>query len=506
MNLGKNINSLLRRYTEVYVPGVGVFKRIHSPAQFDKQNNVFLPPISYVELDYSAQHGFNMVHYVQQQGNLSFAHAQQVVEDAVSNLQRELAQFGQIKLDDLGVLISYGSSLVFKPLDLSGFNFQPIENFAGPDIETVIPELEEDQQFVAQPVPGDEQDDVEPFAQDTTVTKEPQTISRKEEDTTVQKEEDTTAQKEEDTSVPKEEDTIFPIEEDKSLPKEEDTTVPKEDDTTLATEQIQNHADVNDDDRSEQYHSTAPLPEQQHPEETELLGANTLSDSDPSAAAEEELEATAIEGAITSANSTSAPILYEEEPGDSNAIWYWITAAIVVIMVIVGVFYTNPALKNSIFGGGQPSLKPAVDTLIDKNSMPVIDTASQALVADSLKKTDSLAQPTVSDTLKSVGVGTANKSDHNAGGMQADPVIKESIPVAQPKYQLVIGSARTMVQAEQEAKRLREIGYKTARAVEGKVKKNRKKVILNTYLTKEEADLAKKSVEKKIKDAWVETL
>lgn len=490
MNLGKSINSLLRRYTEVYVPGVGVFKRIHSPAQFDKQNNVFLPPISYVELDYSAQQGFNMVHYVQQQENLSFAHAQQVVEDAVSNLQRELAQFGQIKLDDLGVLISYGSSLVFKPLDLSGFNFQPIENFAGPDIETVIPELEEDQQFVAQPVPGDEEDVVEPLAQDTTVTKEPQTISRKEEDTTVQKEEG--------TSVPKEEDTVFPI--------EEDTTVPKEDDTTLATEQIQNHADVNVDDRSEQYHSTAPLPEQQHPEETELLGANRLSDSDPSADDEEELEATAIEGAITSANSTSAPILYEEEPGDSNAIWYWITAAIVLIMVIVGVFYTNPALKNSIFGGGQPSLKPAVDTLIDKNSMPVIDTASQALVADSLKKTDSLAQPTVSDTLKSVGVGTANKSDHNAGGMQADPVIKESIPVAQPKYQLVIGSARTMVQAEQEAKRLREIGYKTARAVEGKLKKNRKKVILNTYLTKEEADLAKKSVEKKIKDAWVETL
>ena len=65
MNLGKNINSLLKRYAEVYVPGIGVFKRIHSPAQFDKQNNVFLPPISYVELDYSAQHGFNIVHYIQ---------------------------------------------------------------------------------------------------------------------------------------------------------------------------------------------------------------------------------------------------------------------------------------------------------------------------------------------------------------------------------------------------------------------------------------------------------
>lgn len=44
MNLGKNINSLLKRYAEVYVPGIGVFKRIHSPAQFDKQNNVFFAP------------------------------------------------------------------------------------------------------------------------------------------------------------------------------------------------------------------------------------------------------------------------------------------------------------------------------------------------------------------------------------------------------------------------------------------------------------------------------
>lgn len=90
-----------------------------------------------------------------------------------------------------------------------------------------------------------------------------------------------------------------------------------------------------------------------------------------------------------------------------------------------------------------------------------------------------------------------------AAGLRHDD---QSIPVAQPKYQLVIGSARTMAQAEEEAKRLRALGYKTARAIEGKFKKNRKKIILNTYMTKAEADLAQKSVEKKIEGAWVETL
>ncbi|MNT67833.1 hypothetical protein D3C72_2060040 [compost metagenome] len=85
-------------------------------------------------------------------------------------------------------------------------------------------------------------------------------------------------------------------------------------------------------------------------------------------------------------------------------------------------------------------------------------------------------------------------------------MIKESIPVAQPRYQLVIGSAKTMASAEQEAQRLRAMGYKTARAVEGKNKKDRKKIILNTYMTNEEAQLAKKSVINKIKDAWVDPL
>ena len=90
MNLGKNINNLLKRYSEVYVKGLGVFKRKHSAAQFDKQRDLFLPPISYVEFDSTAESGFNFIHYIQQQQNLNLDAATQVLQDAVADLKDQL--------------------------------------------------------------------------------------------------------------------------------------------------------------------------------------------------------------------------------------------------------------------------------------------------------------------------------------------------------------------------------------------------------------------------------
>ena len=69
--------------------------------------------------------------------------AQQIFSETVDKLRADLGQFGQAKLDDLGLLISYGASLVFKPLDLSGFDFQPVTNLVAPEIETVVSSLEE---------------------------------------------------------------------------------------------------------------------------------------------------------------------------------------------------------------------------------------------------------------------------------------------------------------------------------------------------------------------------
>ena len=475
MNLGKNINSLLKRYAEVYVPGIGVFKRIHSPAQFDKQNNVFLPPISYVELDYSAQHGFNIVHYIQQQENLGLNQAQQILSETVDKLRADLGQFGQAKLDDLGLLISYGASLVFKPLDLSGFDFQPVTNLVAPEIETVVSSLEEAKEEELTAPVGEEEAVVADHHQEL----EEELVS--------------------DTEVP--EETIA-VEEVKEEVESADEPVAVTD--PVADELSQETAPTNDRTDLEAEES---LLAQKETEEFEPVDAAVIADSSHSVTPKEENTSKKEIGAIASANanSTYAPNVYEEEPRHSNAIWYWITGIIVLAMVAVGVIYTNPALKDSLFGASKPVVKNA-DTIVQNKPIVPTDTLSNTLQADSLKKVDSLAKRNVTDSVKKTAAVPATNAAAKTPVLEANPVIKESIPVAQPRYQVVIGSAKTMASAEQEAQRLRALGYKTARAVEGKNKRDKKKIILNTYMTNEEAQLAKKSVLNKIKDAWVEKI
>lgn len=433
MNLGKNISSLLRRYAEVYVPGIGVFKRIHSPAQFDKQHNVFLPPISYVELDYSAQQGFNIVHYIQQQENLGLDQAQHILEEAVDGLRADLGQFGQVKLDDLGLLISYGSSLVFKPLDLSGFDFQPVTNLVGPEIETVIPALEEEREHTGARVLTDE----------AGTTEEPEEVQAE----------------------------AVPL--------------------------------TNEPEAAAEVEPLIQVPEEDLAEEKSVLEPESIPASKGNAATEEAISSKSEQGAIAVANASYTPDSYEEEdePQHSNVMWYWITGAIVVVMAVAAVFYINPSLRNSVFGGSQPVAKSSADSVSQQTTPIGADSSSNVSTGDSLKLDGTPTAAAAGPAQAGVKTGTEKPAI-----MQADPVIKESIPVAQPKYQVVIGSAKTMAQAEQEAQRLRSMGYKTARAVEGKSKRSRKKVILNTYMTKEEATLAQKSIEKSIKDAWVDAL
>ncbi|HAL51490.1 MAG TPA: hypothetical protein DCP78_04520 [Sphingobacterium sp.] len=483
MNLGKNINSLLKRYAEVYVPGIGVFKRINSPAQFDKQNNVFLPPISYVELDYSAQHGFNIVHYIQQQENLGLNQAQQILSETVENLRADLGQFGQVKLDDLGLLISYGASLVFKPLDLSGFDFQPVTNLVAPEIETVVSSLEE----------AKEEELTNLAVEDDPVV---------EEDPVVEADHNIEPVGESISDTADDQDETIEVEEVKEETETAQEPVVVTD--PAADELSQETAPTNDRTGLEAEESSLA---QKETEEFEPVDTTVITDSNHSVTPEEEIAEKKEIGAIASANanSTYAPNIYEEEPRNSNAIWYWMTGIIVLAMVAVAVVYTNPALKNSLFGPTKPVVK-AADTLVQKQPIMPADTLSNTMQADSLKQVDSLAKTGVKDSVKKTTTVPATNAAAKSPVLEANPVIKESIPVAQPRYQLVIGSAKTMAQAEQEAKRLREMGYKTARAVEGKNKKDRKKIILNTYMTNEEAQLAKKSVLNKIKDAWVEKI
>ncbi|MCS3553069.1 MULTISPECIES: SPOR domain-containing protein [unclassified Sphingobacterium] len=392
MNLGKNINNLLKRYAEVYVMGLGVFKRKHSAAQFDKQRDLFLPPISYVEFDSTAESGFNFIHYIQQQQNLNLDAATQVLQDAVADLKDQLIQNGQAKLEDLGHIVSYGSSLVFKPLDLSGFNFEPIRHVIAPEIETVIPdrELEENIPFS----PTELEEPVEDIIED-----EPADTEQVEEE-------------------------IVP-------------------ETVVVT-----------------------------PSPVEIPVAPIIHEP--------------VSETIDERVETDPAVFYQERSTKSNTVWYYISAAIIIVVSVIVAFLLNPSLKDQLFGKKQATAPVVVPAPVD--TLPKIDSIQlkqdSTAIVDSLKVDTAALQTTLKETV----------------------VVKESVPVAQPNYQLVIATPKTMELAEEEVQRLRKKGYQTVRAVDSKFKRNKKRVIWDTYMTKEEADRDQATVAKTFSGAWVEKI
>lgn len=128
MNLGKLIDSLLRRHTSVYVKGLGVFKRVYTPATFDSKRNVFLPPISLIEFDHFETQGYDFLTYLQQLEHLEAVEAQLKLNNTIAGLMDKIHQNGEVVLENLGTLVSYGNSFVFKPLDLSGFHYTAISD------------------------------------------------------------------------------------------------------------------------------------------------------------------------------------------------------------------------------------------------------------------------------------------------------------------------------------------------------------------------------------------
>ncbi|MCC2599385.1 hypothetical protein [Sphingobacterium sp. FBM7-1] len=144
MNLGKNVYNLLKRQPNVFVKGLGSFKRNHTPAAYDDKRNVYLPPLTYIDFDRTSEQGYDFVQYIQQLELISREEAEAMVDAQVADLLKRVHADGQAKLDDLGHLVSYGDSYVFKALDLTGFHYAPVEAIAGQPqpvkVETPEPE------------------------------------------------------------------------------------------------------------------------------------------------------------------------------------------------------------------------------------------------------------------------------------------------------------------------------------------------------------------------------
>lgn len=186
MDLGRYIHQLLKHRNEVYVKGLGVFKRIHTPSVYDDRRGVYLPPVTYLEFDGKSTDGVDFIDYIQQSKQTSRQSAEADVHDAVLNLLETIKENGSVTLNHLGQLIKHGSSLLFKAEDLSGFQLQPIEGAASPVPEQVavvepttpepeveLPKEEEKEEVVEDPVVELAEQEVVPE-----VYEEPQTTGK----------------------------------------------------------------------------------------------------------------------------------------------------------------------------------------------------------------------------------------------------------------------------------------------------------------------------------------
>lgn len=178
MNLGKQIGSLLIKNTAVYVKGLGVFRRIRTAATFDSNNNVYLPPISFIAFDADSTDGFDFVSYLQQVERIDRQEAEEKLDDSISRIIKEVQQRGFYVLDSLGSLVSFGTTFVFKPYDLTGFEYSAVENdskFHHREGEVVNDDEGEDNKGVIEQVEKNEtslEEDVESQQQNDVVSKE----------------------------------------------------------------------------------------------------------------------------------------------------------------------------------------------------------------------------------------------------------------------------------------------------------------------------------------------
>jgi hypothetical protein len=153
MILGRQVHSLLKRHSSVFVLGLGTFRRIRTAASYDAKRNVVLPPLSYIEFEHDSQEGYDFALYVQQINQVEKLEAERIVQQEVDKLIDAIHTDGQATLDELGSLVSYGHSFIFKPLDLSGFQFVPIEDPYQKVMESIQEEVHEEIPNIAPSVP-----------------------------------------------------------------------------------------------------------------------------------------------------------------------------------------------------------------------------------------------------------------------------------------------------------------------------------------------------------------
>lgn len=372
MNLGKQLYTLLKNQKEVFVKGLGTFRRIHTSATFDVKENVYLPPLSYIEFDALSEEGFDFISYLQQADGVERSVAENRVEQAVSAIRAQVAHAGQVTLDQVGHLISYGNTFVFKPLDISGFNFKPIA-----ELRTVQPAVED-----------------------------------------VQVEE----------SVPVAERVLV---QEEITPKEQEVEV-------------------------------VHVPGEEFPEQANILIPH-------------EGEPAAVEKAIVAEETTvqEGP----DEPGRGGGAFIYGLLAALALLAMGGIYYYKTYYEKPI-----PTVAEKETEIVEQPVEQAPEIESPWDVAD----TTDTEEPLVADTSGLTSSVEAAK---------AEPVKSESVK----KFVIVIGSHKSLKQANMEVEDYHKKGHTTVRLLGGEEHATWKRVIWDSYATAAERDAALRDVRKNVK-------
>lgn len=443
MEIGKYISQALKIHATVYVAQLGVFRKVHRPSTYDKDRQVYLPPLDYVEFDSLDQEGFSLSTFVQQSDNIQKTEAESSVRNAVETLRTRAEEDGEVYLDTLGHLIQYGNALIFKPQDLTGFALEPIPYVSEDDIETA--ELNE----VSLPESDDPalvtEEEQSPLLPDESFTANP---------------EDTENVADEDIVIPSEEPEAVNIEE-----RSESASYPEETSTA-------NEPDI--------------IPE------IEPAGIFNAEEAVPEETSADEPIQTISEEKNTLIDEprNSQPELQDDQPEDTiespkrnhGGLWY-LLATVIALGTIGGLWYYNNQFVQA-----------------EKT-----DTSTQE--EELTERPMTVPADTIGTEEEFVDVFSVNPADTaNQAAQTAETPAQETPKVGLPanhRWYIVIGAHRSLSQAEDEVESYRKRGYPHVRMLPKSQSDTFIRVIWDSYVTKHEADSALQHVQQNhVPDAW----
>lgn len=382
MNLGRQIHTLLKIHTAVFVQGLGTFKRIHTSASFDVKRKIVLPPLTFIEFEKDVEDGYDFILYLQKFNQIERAEAESQVHDQVQLLISEINRTGEVVLEELGHLIQYGNFYIFKPLNLNGFEYVPLDD---PYLKVTEQEVHVD---VFENIAANATEVVEEILTEKPVEKE--VVTKMESDTIVEE--------------------------------------------------------------------VSPAVGISESEEITKLGR-----SDKELAKE--------------SKSEEVIFVEKEKSKGGNGFIYALVAALAII-VLGGLYYYNTITKNVIVKEDNLAAVDSLETDFQDSVLSELDSALLAL-------TDSV-QVVIPDSTEAKTV--------------EKPIVQER---KEHKFAIVIGTHKNLAQAYDEAKAFNKDGHKSVRVLTPNLTKNLKRVVWDTYPTREQRDSALRHVRKHVKaDAW----